>query len=132
MDAGKRTAAHAGRSRACWGSGTGRKDTDRTLPGRWRCGGFAGRWSGCRGEGQERIMGHREGSQMVGALRIKGLLLMLVLFGLAVAACAPPGSSSGGGSGGGGGEEGQQKGEKSGGGGAVCGGKAAEIQGVGQ
>src|ERR687894_368964 len=132
MDAGKRTAAHAGRSRACWRSGTGRKDTDRTLPGRWRCGGFAGRRSGCRGEGQERIMGHREGSQMVGALRIKGLVLMLVLFGLAVAACAPPGSSSGGGSGGGGGEEAQQKVEKSGGGGPVCDVKPPNIDGLGQ
>jgi len=71
---------------------------------------------------------------MVGALRIKGLLLMVVLFGLGVAACAPPGSDTGGGgSGGGGGEEAQQKVEKSGGGqGPVCDVKPPDISGLGQ
>ena len=58
---------------------------------------------------------------MLRAMRFRGLLLMLGLFGLAVAACAPPGSDTGGGGGGGGGEEAQQKVEKSGGGqGPVC------------
>jgi galactofuranose transport system substrate-binding protein len=78
-------------------------------------------------------MGHREGSQMVGALRIKGLLLTLVLFVLAVAACAPPGSDTGGGSGGGGGgEQAQQRVEESGGGGPVCDVKPPNIDGLGQ
>ena len=77
-------------------------------------------------------MGHRKGSHMVGALRIKGLLLTLVLFVLAVAACAPPGSDTGGGGGGGGGEEAQQRVEKSGGGGPVCDVKPPNIDGLGQ
>lgn len=77
-------------------------------------------------------MGHRKGSHMVGALRIKGLLLTLVLFVLAVAACAPPGSDTGSGGGGGGGEEAQQRVEKSGGGGPVCDVKPPNIDGLGQ
>lgn len=77
-------------------------------------------------------MGNREGSQMVGALRIKGLLLTLVLFVLAVAACAPPGSDTGGGGGGGGGEQAQQRVEKAGGGGPVCDVKPPNIDGLGQ
>lgn len=77
-------------------------------------------------------MGNREGSQMVGALRIKGLLLTLVLLVLAVAACAPPGSDTGGGGGGGGGEQAQQRVEKAGGGGPVCDVKPPNIDGLGQ
>ena len=71
---------------------------------------------------------------MVGALQVRGLLLMVVLFGLGVGACAPPGSDTGGGgSGGGGGEEAQQKVEKSGGGqGPVCDVKPPDISGLGQ
>ena len=45
---------------------------------------------------------------MVGALRIRGLLLMVVLFGLVVAACAPPGAQTEGQGSGGGGEKAQQ------------------------
>jgi ribose transport system substrate-binding protein len=56
---------------------------------------------------------------------------MLVLFGLAVAACAPPGSDTGGGSGGGGGgEEAQQQVEQSGGGGPVCDVEPPDIAGL--
>lgn len=76
-------------------------------------------------------MGNREGSRMVGALRVTGVLL-LVMVGLVGVACAPPGSDTGGGSGGGGGEQAQQKVEESGGGGPVCDVKPPNIDGLGQ
>src|ERR671916_1075972 len=115
MRAGKRPVARLGKERACsdpasvGAGGRGSGDSESGAP--------AGRESGVRGG---RIMGHREGSRMVEALRIRGLLLMLVLFGLAVAACAPPGSDTGGGSGGGGGGGGgPHEGGETGGGGPL-------------
>src|SRR5918998_6550789 len=126
MRAGKRPVARLGKERArsdpasVGAGGRGSGDSESGAP--------AGRESGVRGG---RIMGHREGSRMVEALRIRGLLLMLVLFGLAVAACAPPGSDTGGGSGGGGGgEEAQQQVEQSGGGGPVCDVEPPDIAGL--
>lgn len=79
-------------------------------------------------------MGYREGSRMVGALRTRGLLLMLVLLGLSVAACAPPGADTGGGSGGGGGggKEAEQVVEKGSGGGPVCDVEPPDISGLGE
>src|SRR5215210_9560349 len=114
MRAGKRPAARfLGSGRASDAAsieisrrgGSGSVEGEVGTPAGWRSG-FREVWG-------RLIMGHRKGSQMVGALRIKGLLLTLVLFVLAVAACAPPGSDTGGGGGGGGGEEAQQKVEKS-------------------
>ena len=68
-------------------------------------------------------------------MRIRALLLMLGLFGLAVAACAPPGSDTGSGGGdSGGGKEAKQVVEKKSGGGneAVCDVKPPDISGLGQ